>query len=51
MIESVATIVINKPLAEVFQFVAHVANIPQWGQGAHVVNSSEGSVGDGTLIQ
>lgn len=51
MIESIATIVINKPLAEVFQFVAHIANIPLWGQGARVVKSSEGVVGDGTLIQ
>ncbi|HLX58004.1 MAG TPA: SRPBCC family protein [Ktedonobacteraceae bacterium] len=51
MIESVATIVINKPLTEVFQFVAQVANIPRWVQGAHVVNSSEGSVGNGTIIQ
>ncbi len=51
MIEPVATIVINKPPAEVFRFVAHVENTPQWIRGAHVVNLSEGSFGDGTLFQ
>ena len=51
MIEFVATIVINKPPAEVFRFVAHVENNPQWIRGAHVVNLSEGSFGDGTLFQ
>ena len=51
MIESVATIVINKSPREVFQFVAHVENLPQWVSGAHVVNLSEGSFGDGTLFQ
>ena len=50
MIESVATLVINKSPAEVFRFVAHVENLPQWVSGAHVVNLSEGSFGDGTLI-
>lgn len=49
--ESVATIVINKSSAEVFQFVAHVENFPQWVRGVHVVNLSEGSFGNGTLIQ
>jgi hypothetical protein len=51
MMESVDTIVINKSLAEVFRFVAHVENLPQWVSGAHVVNLSEGSFGDGTLFQ
>ncbi len=51
MMEFVATIVINKSPAEVFRFVAHVENIPQWVRGAHVVNLSEGSFGDGALFQ
>ncbi len=51
MIESVATFVINKSPAEVFQFVTHVENFSQWVSGAHVVNLPEGSFGDGTLIQ
>src|SRR6266568_1160467 len=51
MMESVATIVINTSPAEVFRFVAHVENLPQWVSGAHVVNLSEGSFGDGTLFQ
>ena len=51
MIEFVVTIVINKPLAEVFRFVAHLENIPQWVRGAHVETLSEGSFGDGTLFQ
>jgi uncharacterized protein YndB with AHSA1/START domain len=51
MIEFVVTIVINKPLAEVFRFVAHLENIPQWVRGAHVVILSEGPFGDGTLFQ
>lgn len=51
MIEFVATIVISKPPGEVFRFVAHVENNPQWVRGAHVVNLSEGSFGDGTLFQ
>ncbi len=51
MIEPVATIVINKPPGEVFRFVAHVENNPQWIRGAHVVNLSEGSLGEGTLFQ
>ena len=51
MIEFVTTIVINKPPAEVFRFVAHLENIPQWVRGAHVVTLSEGALGDGTLFQ
>ena len=51
MIESVATLVINTSPAEVFRFVAHVENLPQWVSGAHVVNLSDGSFGDGTLFQ
>jgi hypothetical protein len=51
MMESVATIVINTSPTEVFRFVAHVENIPQWVRGAHVVKLSEGSFGEGTLFQ
>jgi len=51
MIKSVATIVINKSPGEVFRFVTHGENFPQWVRGAHVVNLPEGSFGDGTLIQ
>ena len=54
MIESVATIVINASPDEVFRFIAHRENFPQWVSavsGAHVVTLSEGSFGDGTLIQ
>jgi hypothetical protein len=54
MIEFVATIVINTSPDEVFRFLAHREHFPQWasaGSGAHVVTLSEGSFGDGTLIQ
>jgi len=50
MMESAGTIVINTSLDEVFRFVAHGENFPQWARGTHVVNLSEGSFGDGTLI-
>ena len=32
MIESVATLVINTSPAEVFRFVAHGENLPQWAR-------------------
>ena len=51
MIDFAATIVINKPPVEVFRFVTHVENIPQWVRSAHVVNMSEGPFGDGMLFQ
>jgi hypothetical protein len=54
MIESVGTIVINTSPDEVFRFLAHRENFPQWasaGSGVRVVILSEGSFGDGTLIQ
>jgi hypothetical protein len=54
MIESVGTIVINTSRDEVFRFLAHRENFPQWasaGSGVRVVILSEGSFGDGTLIQ
>jgi hypothetical protein len=51
MIECVATIVINSLPAEIFRFVTHVDHNAQWIRGAHVVNLSEGSFGDGTLFQ
>jgi len=51
VIKSVATLVINKSPAVVFRFVAHGENFPKWVRGAHVVNLSEGSFGDVTLIQ
>jgi hypothetical protein len=54
MIESVGTIVINTSPDEVFRFIAHRENFLQWvsaGSGTHVVILSQGSFGDGTLIQ
>ena len=54
MIESVGTIVINASPDEVFRFIAHREHFLQWvsaGSGTHVVILSEGSFGDGTLIQ
>ena len=54
MIESVGTIVINTSRDEVFRFLAHRENFPQWasaGSGVRLVILSEGSFGDGTLIQ
>ena len=54
MIESVGTIVINTSPDEVFRFLAHRENFPQLasaGSGVRVVILSEGSFGDGTLIQ
>lgn len=54
MIESVGTIVINTSPDEVFRFLAHREIFPQWvsaASGVRVVILSEGSFGDGTLIQ
>ena len=54
MIESVGTIIINTSPDEVFRFIAHRENFPQWasaGSGVRVVILSEGAFGDGTLIQ
>jgi len=54
MIEFVAIIVINTSPDEVFRFIAHREHFPQWASavsGAHVVTLSEGSFGDGMLIQ
>jgi hypothetical protein len=51
MMMSEATLVIHTSPGEVFRFVAHGGNFPQWVRGAHMVNVSEGSFGDGTLIQ
>ena len=54
MIESVGTIVINTSPDEVFRFLAHRENFPQLASavsGVRVVILSEGSFGDGTLIQ
>ena len=54
MIESVGTIVINMSPDEVFRFLAHRENFPRLASavsGVRVVILSEGSFGDGTLIQ
>ena len=54
MIESVGTIVINTSPDEVFRFLAHRENFPRLASavsGVRVVILSEGSFGDGTLIQ
>ncbi len=54
MIEFVGTIVIGTSPDEVFRFLAHRENFLQWVSavsGAHGVTLSEGSFGDGTLIQ
>ena len=54
MIESVGTIVVNTSPEEVFRFLAHRENFPQLASavsGVRVVILSEGSFGDGTLIQ
>jgi Polyketide cyclase / dehydrase and lipid transport len=54
MIESIGTIVINTSPDEVFRFLAHREHFTQWataGTGVRVVILSEGSFGDGTLIQ
>jgi hypothetical protein len=54
MIEFVGTIVISTSPDEVFRFISHRENFLQWVSavsGAHGVTLSEGSFGDGTLIQ
>jgi hypothetical protein len=54
MIEFVGTIIINTSPDEVFRFIAHREIFLQWVNavsGAHGVTLSEGSFGDGTLIQ
>jgi Polyketide cyclase / dehydrase and lipid transport len=54
VLESVGTIVIDRSPEEVFRFLAHRENFPQLASavsGVRVVILSEGSFGDGTLIQ
>ena len=54
MIECAVTVVINTSPDEVFRFITHREHFLQWVRalsGAHGVTLSEGSFGDGTLIQ
>jgi uncharacterized protein YndB with AHSA1/START domain len=49
MIEIENSVVINRPVDEIFEFMADAENHPQWQSGAQeVVKTSEGSIGVGT---
>ena len=45
MIESAASVFVNKPAADIFKFVVDVDDIPIWVNGAHVIKITEGPVG------
>ncbi|HZC04342.1 MAG TPA: SRPBCC family protein [Ktedonobacterales bacterium] len=51
MIQTAATIVIHRPIGEVFRFGANLSNIPLWIGGAQVRLLSTGPFGDGTRFE
>src|SRR5438105_4755611 len=51
MVEDFASVVINKPVHEVFRYVANAENIPSWVKGARVKKLSEGPFGQNTIFQ
>lgn len=51
MIQTSATVVIHRPIGEVFRFAADLSNIPLWVPGAQVRLLSTGPFGDGTQFE
>ena len=52
MIEIENSVVINKPVEEVFEFISNSENNPQWQSGSQeVVKTSEGPIGVGTTYK
>lgn len=51
MIHTAATIVIDRPIGEVFRFGADLSNIPLWVGGARITLLSPGPFGDGTRFE
>jgi hypothetical protein len=51
MIHTSASIVIHRPLGDVFCFGADLANIPLWVRGAQIRMLSTGPFGDGTQFE
>ena len=51
MIKIENSVVINRPVDEIFEFMANAENNPQWQSGAQeVVKTSEGPIGVGTTF-
>ena len=51
MIESEASVVVNKCATDIFKFVVDVDNIPIWVNGAHVIKITKGPVGPDYLFR
>jgi hypothetical protein len=51
VIQTSATIVIHRPIGEVFRFGADLSNVPVWVRGAQIKPLSTGPFGDGTLFE
>jgi len=50
MVEFQHSVVIGKPVAQVFTYMANFENNPKWGQGiVDTKKSSEGPIGEGTV--
>jgi hypothetical protein len=51
MIEDVVSVVIARPVGDVFAYVADLDHIPAWVAGARVQRVSAGPFGDNTIFQ
>ncbi len=51
MIQTSATVVIHRPIGEVFRFGADLSNIPLWVRGAQIKQLTTGPFGDGTRFE
>jgi uncharacterized membrane protein len=51
MIEFAASVIIHRPVDEVFGFVADLDNLPRWVSGARIVKLSGDSFADGTIFR
>ncbi len=51
MIHTSATIVIHRPIDEVFRFGADLSNVPLWVRGAQIRLLSTGPFGEGTRFE
>jgi len=51
MIESEASVVVNKRATDIFKFIVDVDNIPIWVNGAHVIKITKGPVGPDYLFR
>jgi uncharacterized protein YndB with AHSA1/START domain len=51
MIRDSASVLIRRPVEEVFRFAADPSNIPKWVKGAQVQQLSKGPFGEGTRFE